>query len=218
MFPANIEGIIFDLDGTLANSEPLHMKAWLGVLAENGLYFDEHWFEQWIGLSDGVLATSVVKEYDTTASVAVLQEQKRNTYHRLARESSELFPGVEEALQFLYPLLPLAIATSSSNADAEAVFSCTGIDRYFQAVVTSDMVDHLKPAPDCYRLAATSIGLQTSRGLAVEDSPAGVRAANTAGLFTIAVGNSHAAGKLAEANQYFDNTGSALNALKERFA
>ena len=217
MFPTKLEGIIFDLDGTLVDSEPLHMKAWLGVLANNGLPFDEQWFEQWIGLSDGVLATSVVRDHTISATVEELQEQKRNTYHQLARQSSTLFHGVEEGLQYLSSRCKLAISTSSSNADAEAVFSCTGIDRFFPIIITSDMVDHLKPAPDCYRLAASQSGLEVSRGIAVEDSPAGVKAAKTAGLFTVAVGNSHSADKLKGADLYFNNTTDALNKLKNIF-
>ena len=214
MFQPIIDGIIFDLDGTLVNSEPLHMQAWLGVLAQNGLQFDEHWFEQWIGLSDRVLAQSVVKEYRPAVGVEVLQEQKRNTYHRLARQNSVLFSGVEEGLSYLSSRCKLAMATSSSDADAAAVFANTGIDRFFQTIVTSDMVESLKPAPDCYQLAVKRLGLDVSRCLAVEDSPAGVKAAKTAGLLTFVVGNSQPADRLKEADLYFNYTHEALEAVK----
>ncbi len=205
-----IQGIIFDLDGTLANTEHLHMEAWFQVLAQYGLHFDEKWFEQWIGLSDGVLAASAVKTYHINTTVPALQEQKRTAYHRIARERAELFPGVEEGLVSIATHCKLAIATSSSKNDAAAVFSNTQVNRFFEAIVTSDDVTQLKPAPDCYLLAASHLGLPPKNGVAVEDSIAGVRAAKTAGIYTLAVGNSHPYEQLAEANLFFDSTTEAM--------
>ena len=204
------DGIIFDLDGTLVNSEPLHMKAWLDVLARQDLHFDEHWFDQWIGKPDWLLADAVILEHQLPLNTETLVGYKRSDYHRMAAAGARLFPKVEEGLSALQNKYKLGIATSSSKNDAAAVFSRTKLDRYFQTVVTSDQVQRMKPAPDCYLLAAERIGLNPANGLAVEDSVAGIRAAKEAGLYTLAVANSHSAEKLKEAHLVFEDTAAAM--------
>jgi HAD superfamily hydrolase (TIGR01509 family) len=204
------KGIIFDLDGTLVDSEPLHMEAWLSVLANQGLNFDEHWFEQWIGKSDRILAESVVEQHEIGAQVEDLQENKRNTYHRIAAERAILFPEVEKYLHYFKQHLKLGIATNSSKDDAAAVFSRLPLPSFVSAVVTADDVPNLKPAPDMYLLAAERIGLDVSEGLAIEDSPAGLQAAKEAGLFTLGVTNSHPAENLKHADLIFDSTAEAM--------
>lgn len=209
------KGIIFDLDGTLVDSEPLHMEAWLNVLAQKGLKFDEHWFEQWIGKSDRILAESVIEGHVIQATVEELQENKRTTYHQMAAERAELFPEVERYLNHFRQYLKLGIATNSSKDDAAAVFSRLPLTGFVSAVVTADDVPKLKPAPDMYLLAAERIGLNTAEGLAIEDSPAGLQAAKEAGLFTLGVTNSHPAENLKHADLIFNSTAQAMEWVKE---
>jgi HAD superfamily hydrolase (TIGR01509 family) len=213
---SNFQGIIFDLDGTLADTEPFHMRAWLDVLAGQGLTFDEHWFEQWIGLPDRFLADSVVAEYGLKTSAMELRDMKSLAYQQIAAVSARLYPQVEDGLKTLGAGLKLGIATNSSREDAAAVFTATRVNNYFQAVVTADDVQQLKPSPDCYLLAAERIGLDPARGLAVEDSIAGVQAAKKAGLYTLAVANSHPAEHLAEADRVFPNTERAIRWVLEQ--
>ena len=214
----NIQGIIFDLDGTLVNTEPLHMDAWLGVLAKQGLFFDEEWFKQWIGLPDRVLAESVTSDHDLQASSDELRILKGATYRKKAATEAQLYPQVEAGLQALKPRYKLAIATSSSRDEANAVFASTQVNNFFQTIVTSSDIKQLKPAPDCYLLAASQLGINPAFGIALEDSVAGVRAAKTAGLYTIAVANSHPEEKLGEADRVFPNTAQAIDwILKEEW-
>lgn len=212
-FPPAFKGIVFDMDGTLAATEPLHMEAWLTVLHDAGFNFDEHWFQQWVGLSDRVLAEAVVRDYSPAWSVEELQERKRNLFHATARQKAELFVGLDQALAWLQSHIPLALATSSSNLDAEAVFANTQLNRFFHTIVTSDRVDNLKPAPDPYLLACREIGLAPQDCVAFEDSPAGVTSAREAGLTVIGVTTSKTAGQLAEAHHIFPNTYDAIHWL-----
>lgn len=207
----NIKGIIFDLDGTLADTEPLHMRAWLDVLADQGLDFDEHWFEQWIGFSDRHLADSVVQEYQLPVAASELQQIKSRTFQEVAARSARPYPRVEDGLERLKARFKLGLATNSSREDATAVFTSTKLNQHFQAVVTSSDVQRMKPAPDCYLLAASRIGLNPAEGVAVEDSVAGVRSAKSAGLYTLAVTNSHDAGALGDADRIFSDTLEAMD-------
>ncbi len=204
------KGIIFDLDGTLVNSEPLHMEAWLQVLAGQGLDFDEHWFEQWIGKSDRHLAESVVREHTLEVAVAMLQQIKGQTYHEIASQRAAFFPKVEAYILELRKKMKLGIATNSSRQDTKAVFSRLPLPEYIPAIITADDVEQLKPAPDMYLKAAALIGLDVREGVAIEDSPAGAQAAKSAGLYTLAVTNSQPAEKLQMADLIFDSTAAAI--------
>ncbi|MEZ5044348.1 MAG: HAD family phosphatase [Saprospiraceae bacterium] len=203
----NIKGIVFDLDGTLVDSEPLHGEAWLRVLSDQGLVFEWEWFEQWIGTSDRYLAENVISEFNLNLQVTDLQLLKRNTYYALVAKELKVFPGVMEALQWFTNQVPLAIATSSSKPDVAAVLGAVPLAPFFQTIVHADHVmPNLKPCPDPYLLAAERIGLDPAAGLAMEDSVAGVKAAKAAGFFTLAVCNSHSAADLQEADLVFENT------------
>lgn len=204
------QGIVFDLDGTLVDTEPLHRDAWLATLKKFGLHYDEEWFSQWIGQSDRNLASWVAEHVLKTQNEEPLLEDKRTRYYRLASEYTPLFRGVGEALPILANKFALAIATNSSKDDASAVFQSARIQSYFKAIVTSSNVEHMKPAPDVYLEAAHQLHIEPKRLIAVEDSPAGITAARDAGLFTLGVTNSHPAERLQGANKIFPSTYEAL--------
>lgn len=204
------QGIIFDLDGTLVDTEPIHRDAWFKVLAKYDLHFGPEWFEQWIGQSDRTLAEAVERFYKVAAKADDLQEQKRTTYYQMAAELAAPFPGVEAALVRLRANYRMGIATNSSDKDAASVFHKTGLDQYFRTIVTADQVDRLKPAPDVYLLASKRLGLFTDVCLAVEDSPSGVKAAKEAGLYVLAVTNSHPEKSLEKADLIFSTSEAAL--------
>ncbi len=210
-----IEGIVFDLDGTLVDSEPLHGQAWLEVLKARGLSFDWEWFEQWIGKSDRLLAEYVIANHGLALEVPELQRLKREAYYALVAKDLQLFPGVLEGLTFFSSKLPIALATSSSATDVEAVFSAQPISHLFRSIVHADHVmPNLKPKPDPYLLAANNIGIDPGKAVAIEDSVAGIKSANAAGMYTLAVTTSHGATELQEANQTFASTKEAMDWIK----
>lgn len=210
------QGIIFDLDGTLVDTEPIHRDAWFDVMSNYDLTFGTDWFEQWIGKSDRVLAEALERYYKLPATADHLQEQKRTTYHQMATESANPFPGVEALLLVLKEQYRLGIATNSSDKDAAAVFQKTQLNLHFRTIVTADQVDRLKPAPDMYLLASKRLGLFTDVCLVVEDSPAGVKAAKEAGMYVLAVTNSHPEKNLQEADQIFPTSKAALQWIFDR--
>lgn len=212
--PPSFKGIVFDMDGTLAATEPLHMDAWLSVLNDAGFPFDEHWFQQWVGLSDRMLAEAVVRDYDILLSVEDLQEQKRNLFYTTARQKAKLYDGIDEALTWLQQRIPIALATSSSDLDTEAVFINTQLDRFFRTIVTSDRVTNLKPAPEPYLLACSELDLPPTECVAIEDSPAGVTSARRAGLTVIGVTTSKTPEQLHEAHYIFPHTKEAIAWLR----
>lgn len=205
-----IEGIVFDLDGTLADTEPLHIDTWLVILNKLGLTFDESWMHQWIGFSDRLVAEHVCSHYLKNQSVEGLQQLKQQTYRTRATNEVKLFNQVEDFLIEITQYVPIALATNSSQDDVSAVFQATNLQQHLKVIVTANDVSNLKPHPEPYQKAAFQLGLQPSICFALEDSPAGINSAKTAGLHAIAVENSHSSEKLKEADLIFSDTPMAL--------
>ena len=154
-----LRGLLCDLDGTLADSEPLHCSAWLDLLSEEyGCDYDEHWFEQWIGTSDRVVSHYLVGEHDWDVPSITLVDQKQRRFHDNVRRSGKTFAGVPEMLGRIAGRFPLAIATNSGRADADLMIASTGLDRFTDISVTASDVEHMKPEPDIYLLAAKRAG------------------------------------------------------------
>ncbi|OAV45720.1 HAD family phosphatase [Lewinella sp. 4G2] len=180
-------GLLCDLDGTLADTEPAHCSAWLDVLKDDhGLNFDEHWFEQFIGTSDHFLAAQVIQNHDLAISAADLISNKQSRFHEAVRTAGKGFPGVEEALASVVNVgIPLAVATNSGRSDAAVVLPAIGLDKFTDVVITATDVTHRKPAPDIYQLAAQRLGLPPEQCIAIEDSNPGGDAAKAAGCYLI---------------------------------
>jgi HAD superfamily hydrolase (TIGR01509 family) len=181
-----LHGLLCDLDGTLADSEPLHCTAWLDLLSEEyGQEYDAHWFEQWIGTSDRVVADYLIEKHGWQVSQDELILQKQERFHAAVRKEGKLFAGVGEALRNISGRFPLAIATNSGRADADLMIESAGLDRYTGVSVTASDVEFMKPAPDIYLLAAEKLGLSATDCIAIEDSGPGGKAAKAAGCYLI---------------------------------
>ncbi len=180
------KGLLCDLDGTLANSEPLHCTAWLSLLEEEyGVVHDEHWFEQWIGTSDRVVATWLIDQHDWRLSVEELIGQKQDRFQAAVRREGSTFEGVTDILGRIAESFPLAIATNSGRSDADLMIAATRLDRYTAISVTATDVAKMKPEPDIYLLAAEKLGLSAEECIAIEDSGPGGIAAKAAGCYLI---------------------------------
>lgn len=213
--PHPIQAIIFDLDGTLVDTEKVHCYAWLDVLAKRGYHYDEHWFEQWIGTADRFLAAGVIEDHQLSIPPRVLQLEKEALFHQLVQKENRAYPGIEEVLSILQHRLPIAIATNSSSKDAEKVFISTPVNKYMQRVVTSSDVKKLKPAPDMYLLAAEQLGVSPEGCLVVEDSPAGSTAALKAGMYVLGLTSSQPKEKMTAAHEWFASPGEAMQRLEQ---
>lgn len=212
--PSPPAALIFDMDGTLVNTEPVHCAAWLEVLAARGYHYDEAWFQQWIGTADRFLAAGVIEEHGLTIEPRVLQREKEVLFHARAREESQLFTGVVETLTYLQGKLPMAIATNSSREDAIHVFHKTQLDRYMDTTVTASDVAQLKPAPDMYLLAAERLEVRPEQCWVVEDSPAGATAARAAGMYVLGLTSSQPQEKMSAAHEWHAHPREAMAVLR----
>ena len=179
---------IFDMDGVLLDSEPLHHAVLNAVLVREGktLSFDDYRRDigttleyTWADLIQRLQLSGSLHQYMADYDAAILE-----SYH----EHSVLAPGVLDLLELLARRgLRLAVASSSRTAWVEAALRALDIRDRFEQIVSGDMVQRGKPDPEIYLLAAARLGVPPERCLAVEDAPKGVLSARTAGMTVIGV-------------------------------
>ena len=211
--PSQFKAILFDMDGTLVNTEPLHEEAWHDTLAQFNLQLSSDWFDRYTGSTDRILMTEVIQHYGLTVDVNDLLEEKRNRFLDMAQTRSQVFSGAKEGLSVLQKKYPLALVTSSSRMGADHVLKVTGLDHFFQTTVTFDDVVNHKPDPEPYQKAINFFDLQPHECIAVEDSVSGSRSAKAAGCYTIGVLNSVTASKLNEVDQILPTTQDVMEFL-----
>lgn len=193
-----LKGILFDFDGTLANTEEAHFRVWNHVLGKFGQQLSEADFAaNFTGLSVEPASKRLIERFDLPVTTQELVDLKVNmTIEVFAEEPPQLMPQVIEVLEWAHQKgLKLAIVTASSRAELMPVFEYYHFEKYFQKTVTRDDVVHSKPEPECYLLGLERLGLEASDAAAVEDTGYGVQAASRAGLEVIAVPHAHSEGQ-----------------------
>jgi len=180
------EGIIFDCDGTLADSMPLHWQAWQVVTLRHQLHFPEDRFYALGGVpSRDILAVLRVEQNRPIDPLAVARE-KEQEYLKLLHQVNPIHEIVQIARQHAGHL-PMAVASGGIKSIIERVLIHLGIRDLFQAVVTSEEVQHQKPAPDIFLEAARRIGVAPERCRAYEDTDIGLQAIRAAGMEAVDV-------------------------------
>lgn len=181
--------VVFDLDGTLVDSEPNYYEAGRRLLARHGVpdFSWEH-HTRYIGIGTRETLESLRAEYGIEAPVEELLDTKNRLYLELARASTEVFPEMRALVERLHARdVPMAVASGSSRAAIEAVLGGTGLAPYFTLVVSAEEVPHGKPAPDVFLEAARRLGADPGDCVVLEDAVPGVLAARAAGMRCVAV-------------------------------
>lgn len=216
---ARPEAVIFDFDGVIVDTEPLHYQAFLRTLEPLGLRFTwQEYVDAYMGFDDRDAFTAVFRargvELDDRKRTELVAA-KGKVFREVIRDGVNPYPGAMEMITALHASgLPLAICSGALRSDIDPIVAGLGIAKCFREIVTADEVLKSKPDPECYTLAFMRLAracpsrLTVPRdSLAVEDTPAGVRAAKRAGLTVLAVTNTHAGPELAEADHIADSLG-----------
>jgi HAD superfamily hydrolase (TIGR01509 family) len=205
-------GVIFDFDGTIALSEPVHAAAWRDLAVEADAPLPKGFEEYGIGRTDGELATLLAAAWRRPGLDAVeeILREKRRHYLRRATREAPLVPGVAQFIAAISGTYPIGLATSASHADVEPTLQSHGLTRYFGAMMTVESVTRPKPDPEIYLKAALALGIEPTESYAFEDSPTGATAARAAGLRVIGVTTTYEPadlGPLAGAIKDFEDLG-----------
>jgi len=181
-----VKGIIFDCDGTLADTMPLHWRAWQVVTQRHRLYFPEDRFYALGGVPSRDILKMLGKEQGIALDHLALSKEKESHYLPLIAQVEPIHSVVNIARKN-YGEIPLAVASGGVRPIIEKVLGHLGIRNLFAAVVTSEDVINQKPAPDIYLEAARQIGVPPQFCRAYEDTDLGLQAIRAAGMEAVDV-------------------------------
>ena len=184
-----IEAMIFDMDGTLVDSETVHFEAWKKTLAIHGVInFPFEDFISYVGTSNEKLADDYIQSGGLEVARDRLVQEKQVIYLDMISEIS-LLDGVEETIRKYFGRYRLAVASSSDCVELEKILKTVSLRSSFEQVVGGDMVNRKKPGPEIYLKTARLLNLAPHQCIAFEDSESGLAAAKDAGMFVVAVPN-----------------------------
>ena len=182
------DAVIFDCDGTLVHSMPAHFEAWCEALALHGAggIFKEDVFYAMGGRPTKDIVVEINDEYGLKLDPETVAFAKREAFLKKLG-SLELIDEVAEFAESLRGKVPMAIATGGTRLVIEKTLQAVGVSDLFEEVVTADDVKIGKPAPDIFLKAAQLLGVKPEKCLVLEDAPAGVMAAQLAGMSVISI-------------------------------
>lgn len=206
-----LEAAIFDFDGVLANSEPIHLRVYQILLSEEGLSLaSREYYDRYLGFDDvGVFeALSRDKGLDVAGGrMDTLISRKTEIFQRLVRSGDVLFPGAAACLRTVAKAVPVAIASGALRHEIELVLDGGGLLELVPVIVASGDTPRSKPAPDPYARALQRLSRRAGRALdptkvvAIEDSRLGLQSARAAGLRTVGLTTSYTGDQLPEAER-----------------
>ena len=182
-----IDAILFDMDGVLMDSEPLHLRATQFALGERARYTERD-NQSFFGATDPEMFRILRILFDLDASTDELVRRKREHLVSLIRTEGRGLPGVPEIpLRFREAGLRLGLVSAAARPVIDAILEAVGLTGAFETVVSGDEVARGKPAPDGYLMAARRLAVEPERCFVVEDTRNGVLAAKAAGMTVAAV-------------------------------
>lgn len=201
------KALLFDLDGTLVDSEHFHYRVWNEILAESDVQLEySDFLKNFAGIPLPGNAKRLKELYEIASPLDVLITKKEElTNARLITSTIELMPYVEETMDlFLTKGILMALVTASKRADVDELFKKNGLWKYFKQLVTRSDVTKSKPDPESYNLAVQKIGVPKSECLVFEDTVNGLLAAKNADLTCFAIqADEQSHEKLANADRIF---------------
>jgi beta-phosphoglucomutase family hydrolase len=186
--PGDFDGYIFDLDGTLIDTMPLHYRAWDAAMRQAGLkvQLDEDLFYSLGGVPTVRVAEIIAEHYGMKIDPHTVFHQKESLFVELQADARLIQP-VAEFARNAERTHPLAIASGGTRDIVKRSLELSGLAALFKAVVTADDVVHGKPAPDMFLLAARLLGVEPTRCLVFEDAEPGIQGALAAGMKVVRV-------------------------------
>ena len=189
---APVEALLFDMDGVLVDSNPLHCRAWEAFNRRYGIETTAEMHHRMYGKRNDQIVRDVFGDALDDAEVFARGRAKEALYREMAAPHVEqmLVPGVRDFLE-RYHYLPKAVATNAEPDNVNFLLDRAGLRAHFHAVVDGDQVQRPKPYPDIYLRAADLLGVEPARCVVFEDSLSGVAAALAAGMKVIGLATTH---------------------------
>lgn len=197
---------IFDMDGTLADSVPMHFAIWEKVLAGYGVQIEYKDWKPFIGKLGDLFIKHLEDEMGLDLDPEKLIDEKRAIIKKVYNQKIDIFPGVKELLQALQDSgCSLAIASSEWHNHIIKFLSLNSIEKYFPIILGREDIKNHKPDPDVYLRTAKKLGVNPIDCVVFEDSIVGVEAAKRAGMKCIAIKTTFSGKELAQADLIVKN-------------
>lgn len=182
-----LKAVIFDMDGVLIDSEPVHLEAFRMMMEELGHEFDREYYMQFIGSTTEHMWEKIIRDYHITLSKdELMQISDRNVKRINGRAGYPVMTGVTNLIRGLYKSgVKLAVASSSGMERINDTLEKMHVKEMFQTIVSGMQVKNPKPAPDTFLEAAKMLCVRPDECIVIEDSLNGMRAAKNAGMVCI---------------------------------
>jgi len=225
---ATLTAMIFDFDGVIADTEPLHFASFRQTLAEIGISLTEaDYYANYLGYDDrGCFLAALTAHQHPTDPVALAQlmQRKARAYLRSVKDHLVIFPGVREFVREASAAYPLAIASGALRHEIEVILEQAGLRKEFLHITSAEDVTRGKPDPQPFLQALNALNRQRQEQaitaescLVIEDSIPGIRGAKIAGMKVLAVANTHTIQDLHEAHAVVQSLSQIrLSELRER--
>lgn len=184
-----IEAIIFDMDGTLVDTEPFNTEIERRQFQHNNLNISEEEHAKYLGTASEAMWREIAGRYNLEKSVLQLVEENQAESIAYFSELDEIrvMPGLIKLLEKLRKRdFPVAVASSSSPEIIDLILTKTNLKKYFDVIVSTQEVGKSKPSPDVFLKTAEKLGFEPYKCLVVEDSKNGITAAQSAGMICVA--------------------------------
>ena len=196
----NLQAILWDLDGVLIDTGEFHYQAWAATLAEFGIPYSREKFHATFGMNNLGTLTALLGHAPASELLTAVNEQKETAFRASIRGQAAPLPGVVEWLErFKAQGLPQAVASSAPPENIDALIDELHLRPYFATLVSGASLPG-KPDPAVFLTAARQLNVAPTHCLVVEDSPAGVQAAQRAGMKCVAVLTTNPAHALSQAD------------------
>ncbi|MEX0886423.1 MAG: HAD family phosphatase [Phycisphaeraceae bacterium] len=203
-----LKAIVFDFDGVIADSEPLHYRAFLDVLEPIGIGFDyAEYLARLVGFDDRDAMRHMLERHGQPAddgAVDAMCARKQAAFDAQLEAGVEALPGALDLVDAAAAAMPIAVASGATRKDVLQILDSLRRRDRFAAIVSADDVARSKPDPESYRAAVaalarlhTDLAIEPAHCLAIEDTPTGLASARDAGLRTLAVGSTYPVSELA---------------------
>ena len=187
-----LAAILFDLDGTITNTDPIHFRAWQEHLREHGLEIDEAFYKTRISGKTNPVIIAEILPYLSAAAGQQLADAKEAQFRESATREITALDGLTQVLDWAQQQrLPLAVVTNAPPENAYFMLETLKLEAHFQTVVISDEIGVGKPDPAPYNIALERLGVAAEAAIAFEDSPSGIRSAVAAGIPTVGIASTH---------------------------